>query len=174
METTGSVNKYSESVASTDQVVTSLLQGHQITGAIINDNEEIEKYNKFAKQVLGSVATLSQETNGLTVEEYHQKMSSEWLIPDKYKRIDIEEHLLSLCKSPEETSRVKDELVLYKEYNLYDALKMFVYLVDVMRKNEVIWGVGRGSSVSSHCLYLLGVHKINSLKYNLDIREFLK
>jgi len=34
--------------------------------------------------------------------------------------------------------------------------------------------VGRGSSVASYCLYLLGVHKINSLKFDLDIKEFLK
>jgi len=48
------------------------------------------------------------------------------------------------------------------------------YLVDTLRKNNVIWGVGRGSSVASYVLFLLGVHKIDSLYYNLDIEEFLK
>jgi DNA polymerase III alpha subunit len=43
-----------------------------------------------------------------------------------------------------------------------------------MHQNNVVWGVGRGSSVASYVLYLLGVHKIDSLKYNLDIHEFLK
>ena len=48
------------------------------------------------------------------------------------------------------------------------------YLVDTMREHNIVWGVGRGSSVASYCLYLLGVHKINSIKFELDIKEFLK
>jgi DNA polymerase III alpha subunit len=48
------------------------------------------------------------------------------------------------------------------------------YLVDTLRKNNVVWGVGRGSSVASYILYLIGVHKVDSIKYNLDINEFLK
>jgi DNA polymerase III alpha subunit len=43
-----------------------------------------------------------------------------------------------------------------------------------MRKNNILWGVGRGSSVASFVLYLIGIHRINSLFYNLPIEEFLK
>jgi DNA polymerase III alpha subunit len=48
------------------------------------------------------------------------------------------------------------------------------YLVDAMRENKIVWGVGRGSSVASYVLYLIGVHRIDSIKYDLDIKEFLK
>jgi DNA polymerase III alpha subunit len=41
-------------------------------------------------------------------------------------------------------------------------------------KQKIIWGVGRGSSVASYVLYKLGVHRINSLYYNLDATEFLR
>jgi DNA polymerase III alpha subunit len=37
-----------------------------------------------------------------------------------------------------------------------------------------VWGVGRGSSVSSYVLYLLNVHRIDSIKYNLDYQDFLR
>ena len=47
-------------------------------------------------------------------------------------------------------------------------------MVDIMRKNNVVWGVGRGLSVASYVLYLIGVHKIDSLYYDLDIEEFLR
>jgi DNA polymerase III alpha subunit len=53
-------------------------------------------------------------------------------------------------------------------------LQYLKYLVDVMTVNNVIWGVGRGSSVASYVLYKLGVHRIDSLHYNLDAREFLR
>jgi len=57
---------------------------------------------------------------------------------------------------------------------LFDLLRYLKYLVDTMNHNQVIWGVGRGSSVSSYVLYLLGVHRINSMYYDLDVGEFLR
>jgi DNA polymerase III alpha subunit len=70
--------------------------------------------------------------------------------------------------------RCGQELLLYQERGLFDLLKYLKYLVDVMQQHAIIWGVGRGSSVASHVLYKLGVHRINSLYYNLDISEFLR
>jgi len=43
-----------------------------------------------------------------------------------------------------------------------------------LRKNNIVWGVGRGSSVASYVLFLLGVHKIDSMYYELSVDEFLK
>jgi DNA polymerase III alpha subunit len=48
------------------------------------------------------------------------------------------------------------------------------YVVDTLRANNVVWGVGRGSSVASYVLFIIGVHKIDSVKYDLDWREFLR
>ena len=44
----------------------------------------------------------------------------------------------------------------------------------MLRENNRVWGVGRGSSVSSFCLFLIGVHKINPMLYDLDYKEFLR
>ena len=63
---------------------------------------------------------------------------------------------------------------MFQERNLFNLLKYLKYLVDTMRDNNVIWGVGRGSSVASYVLYLLGVHRINSMYYDLDPGEFLR
>jgi DNA polymerase III alpha subunit len=82
--------------------------------------------------------------------------------------------VLSLCSTETELQRCGQELMLYQERGLFDLLKYLTYLVDVMRDNQVIWGVGRGSSVASHVLYLLGVHRINSMFYDLDVTEFLR
>jgi DNA polymerase III alpha subunit len=57
---------------------------------------------------------------------------------------------------------------------MFDLLFYLKYLVDTLRENKVVWGVGRGSSVASYVLYLIGIHKIDSIKYDLDITEFLK
>jgi DNA polymerase III alpha subunit len=95
-------------------------------------------------------------------------------MPDEYKRMDIAKWLLDECKSQAELQRVGEELLLYQERDLFDLLRYLKYMVDTFRKNNVVWGLGRGSSVASFALYLIGVHKINSMYYDLNINEFLK
>jgi DNA polymerase III alpha subunit len=95
-------------------------------------------------------------------------------MPDEFKSVDIAAHVLSLCKTDAELQRVGEELLLFQERNLFDLLRYLHYLVNVMRDNNIIWGVGRGSSVASYVLYLLEVHRINSMFYDLDPREFLR
>jgi DNA polymerase III alpha subunit len=88
--------------------------------------------------------------------------------------MDIAQWLLDQCQTQEELQRVGKELLLYQERELFSLLKQLKYIVDTWRENNIVWGVGRGSSVASYILYLLGVHKINSIYYDLDIEEFLR
>ncbi|NDB84145.1 MAG: hypothetical protein EB127_15715 [Alphaproteobacteria bacterium] len=95
-------------------------------------------------------------------------------MPDQYKTMDIAQFVLNSCKDDNELQRAGHELLLFQERNLFDLLRYLKYLVDTMREHDIVWGVGRGSSTASFVLYLLGVHKINSLYYDLSIDEFLK
>lgn len=97
-----------------------------------------------------------------------------WFIPESYKDMDIKSWVLSQCKTPEELERVSLELELYQQHGMIPVLNTMKYIVDTLRANNVVWGVGRGSSVASYVLYLIGVHKINSIKYSLPIDEFFK
>lgn len=109
-----------------------------------------------------------------TVEEFDADMQETWFVPPKYKDMDIMSYVFSLCPDEKNLDRVADELDLFDAYGLLNVLKLCVYLVDTMRQHGIVWGVGRGSSVSSYVLYLVGIHKIDSVKYELDIGEFLK
>jgi hypothetical protein len=109
-----------------------------------------------------------------SVPEFHARQQLTWHMPDEYKKIDIAQHVLSLCNGEAELQRCGQELLLYQERDLFDLLRYLKYLVDTMVVNRIIWGVGRGSSVASFVLYKLGVHRINSLHYNLDVGEFLR
>jgi DNA polymerase III alpha subunit len=95
-------------------------------------------------------------------------------MPENYKMFDIENWVLEQAPDIIARTRVKEELDLFAQHNMITLLKYLKYLVDTMRENKIVWGVGRGSSVASYVLYLIGVHKINSIKYELDIKEFLK
>ena len=109
-----------------------------------------------------------------TVEEFDNTLQRNWHMPKEYKDLDIAAYVLGLCKEEHELQRVGQELLLYQERDLFDLLRYLKYLVDTLRKNNVVWGVGRGSSVASYVLFLIGVHRIDSLYYDLNIDEFLK
>jgi len=109
-----------------------------------------------------------------SVEEFDKQNQSNWFMPVEYQSFDIKNFCLNLCKDAVEKQRVIKEFELYELYDLLMLLRYLKYLVDTMREHDIVWGVGRGSSVASFVLYLIGVHRINSIKFNLDIKEFLK
>jgi DNA polymerase III alpha subunit len=102
---------------------------------------------------------------------------TQFQIPEHYRELDVETYIRARIMDDLDgaaTARVEQELELYRARNLYPVLQTLIYIVDTMRKNGIVWGVGRGSSVASYCLYLIGVHSIDSIKYDLDIQEFFK
>jgi DNA polymerase III alpha subunit len=99
---------------------------------------------------------------------------NDWLIPSYYKNLNIEDFCISLCQTDEEKTRVRLEFDLFKKHDMIMVIKTMKFIVDTLRENNVLWGVGRGSSVASYSLYLIGVHKIDSIKYKLPIEEFIR
>lgn len=137
--------------------------------------EDPQDFNKSRSELHAEVPNLfGYVTLADSVEEFDLRFQARWHMPDEYKELDIAQYILSLCTQDYELQRVGEELLLYQERDLFNLLRYLKYLVDTLRKNNVVWGVGRGSSVASYVLFLLGVHKINSIYYNLDVDEFLK
>jgi DNA polymerase III alpha subunit len=107
-------------------------------------------------------------------ELWHRQNQNTWLMPESYQQLDIAQWVFEQCKDDSELQRAGAELLIYAERNLLDMLCYLKYLVDTMRENHIVWGVGRGSSVASFVLFLIGVHRINSLYYDLDFNEFMR
>jgi DNA polymerase III alpha subunit len=107
-------------------------------------------------------------------EVWHRRNQQTWLMPDTYQQFDIAQWVLAQCVGEAEIQRAGTELLIYAERNLLDMLCYLKYLVDTMRENSIVWGVGRGSSVASFVLYKIGVHRIDSLYYDLDFKEFMR
>jgi len=134
-----------------------------------------DQYNKSINSLHAELKPLQiYEPLNIDIDHYDMLRREHWLMPDEYMNFDIAQWVLSQCNDQVELQRVAEELILFQERNLFSLLKYLKYFVDTMRKYNIVWGVGRGSSVSSFVLYLIGVHRINSIKFSLDIREFLK
>jgi len=113
-------------------------------------------------------------SDNCSINQFDEKNQSHWLMPNEYYKLDIAQYILDQCSTDQELQRAGEELILFQDRDMFILLKYLKYLVDTMRKNNIVWGVGRGSSVASFILFLLGIHKINSLYYDLSIDEFIK
>lgn len=157
-----------------DDIIDVIMKGRDIgsiQGMIVDQSVDLSRF----PDTLTTVPDLhAQRFHSCSVPEFHSMKQRQWFMPLEYQDIDIAEHILSLCQTPEQLQRAGQELLLFQEHDLFDLLRYLRYLVTVMRDNNIIWGVGRGSSVASYVLYLLGVHRIDSMYYDLDPREFLR
>ena len=135
--------------------------------------ESFDKLEKFEEQSNLKLKTPNAVLDNFSIEEYDQACQNDWFIPEEYKNFDIEEFLVNACPQ-QNYQRLIEELEEYKSRNMMMLLKTLKYLIDTLRVNNIVWGVGRGSSVASYVLFLLEVHRIDSVKYNLDWREFLR
>lgn len=113
------------------------------------------------------------------------KLDHKWNIPLKYTDMSVVEyvnnqfeqhykkHIWGDNEKADRRKRMVQELVLYHKYGLLDVLRTIIYIINTLTEKQVVWGVGRGSSVSSYVLYLIGVHDVDSFVYDLDIADFL-
>jgi hypothetical protein len=170
-------NSYSEMVFDSDDLSDLILQGKSVDSlrrVTIDPSVDLESLIQVLEDPSSLITWTFPTNSDVSVPDWDAVQQSRWHMPASYAVMDIAAHVLSLCSSDAELQRVGQELMLYQERGLFDLLRYLKYLVDLMTENHVIWGVGRGSSVASYVLYLLGVHRINSMFYDLDPREFLR
>jgi DNA polymerase III alpha subunit len=140
----------------------------------IDSLDTVAKFNIAVQENADPIPLIGTYKNiYISQEDFDRSNQEDWFMPEDYCP-NLVEMLYGLCETPEQTDRVSQEIELFIQHGMYDLLYYLKYLVDTLRANNIVWGVGRGSSVASYVLYLIGVHKIDSIKYELDINEFLK
>lgn len=153
-----------------------LLKGNKITEAffVSEITPEVRKFNRVAPVELGVKTGLKDIHN-------------DWQIPKNYKDEDLRQVimrklLVEIERKPqldgddvqERLDRSERELLMFEEFGHYPLLRALHYIIDTFIESNTVWGVGRGSSCASYILYLLGVHDVDSVEYELDINEFLR
>lgn len=158
-------------ICTVDAAIEMMYQGLDIEHAIMEPSDEVATYNRAVQMMDTGQALLETATEGRYqgVDWY-----SMWLTPEPYTSVDVLDYCLMKCDSVEEIKRVQYEMQLFEDRNMMQVLRHLIYMVDNFRSRNVLWGVGRGSSVSSFVLHLIGINRINPLKFGLDVREFLK
>lgn len=140
---------------------------------LVDDSPAIDQFNQWAREI-GLTELKKYAQIDIDKKEFDSILQNDWYMPEEYKSFDIAKWVLDHCETQDQLQRVGEELLEFQRRGMMDLLKWMKYFVDTCRKEGIVWGVGRGSSVASYVLYLIGVHKIDSMKYNLDWREFLR
>lgn len=166
------VNSNNQMILDENDIVGSWLRGNTFHTVIMDDIEPINIYNEWCRNFdVDAVITALEENSS---DNYVEECLNNWHMPDEYKYMNIHQCLLDKCTTAQEKYRVAHEVQEFEQRGMITVLKFLKYLVDVCNENNIVLGVGRGSSVASYCLYLLGIHRVNSIEYDLDIKEFLK
>lgn len=154
-----------------DQIMTNTKLGQIYVNEL---TDEIKQYNSIVS-----------EDQQITIKTDIRKLEHKWNIPAKYADMSVIEYVNNIfnshCRKSEWTNeemtarlqRMAQELSLYHKYGLLDVLRTIIYIINTLTEKQVVWGVGRGSSVASYVLYLIGVHDVDSFLYDLDINDFL-
>jgi DNA polymerase III alpha subunit len=168
---------YGQAIVESTDVFDALYNGtvSNLTNLKFKDHQTVDQFNQALSENADSISRLEiYQEPSITLSEFDKNNQDRWFMPKEYRDLNIIEWMLDHTTNEEEYQRVVSELELFIQHDMLVVLNYLKYLVDTMRSNNIVWGVGRGSSVASYCLYLLGVHKVNSIKYELDIKEFLR
>ena len=166
-------DKYGQLILNENDLCSLFLQDptRRISNALVEQQINLDDTFVLLDNIPNLTPYLNPESS---IEDFDKQNQSNWHMPDEYKNFDIAKFVLEQCKTEAELQRAGEELLKFQERDMFVLLQYLKYLVDTMRKNNIVWGVGRGSSVASFVLFLIGIHKINSLYYDLSVDEFLK
>jgi DNA polymerase III alpha subunit len=167
------LDKFGNPIFNSQDIFKFLYQGKltnlkDLTVDYTEDIEQLEHVAGFTFQ------RFNDQLDSINIEDFDQALQSDWFMPAEYKDFDVEEWCLAKCTTAQQKQRVLDEMDAYDHRGMIPLLQWTKHFVDTCQENNIVWGVGRGSSVASFVLFLLGVHQIDSVKYNLDWQEFLR
>lgn len=169
------IDRWGRVISEGDDVFELFYRGAIPSEITCNPSSSVEAYNKLCLSWDKPDERIAEPVPlVISPEDEEKRRASEWQIPDQFIDLDVRSELISRCENDIQRDRVNMELDIFESREQLPLLRLMFSLVDHWRKNNVVWGVGRGSSVASYCLYLIGVHRIDPIKYDLSIEEFLK
>lgn len=161
-------------IATKKYLYNKLLKGESLVDCFVTEiDTEIKSYNQHNHKKL-------------TIKNSVKPLDLSWNIPDNYKTLSLRTYILSSLEKElsvktftfdqieKRINRTELELKLWEDHELNDLLRTLIYIVDQFTANSIVWGTGRGSSCCCYILYLIKLHDVDSVLYNLDIKEFFR
>lgn len=133
-----------------------------------------------------------QQFNSLVEEQDHIKPVSQepvqikfdWLIGQDLLEADLaeiigdafSEKIKTLNYTEEELLKAAERLAFeieeIKLRGMEEFFKTVIFVIRTFRSKGIVWGVGRGSSCASYALFILGLHVVDCIKFDVPASEF--
>ena len=163
------------SIVHPDSVAAALARGLRPSDLRVSEvNEDVERFNANVIDADQLLLAVSEPVNIPMV----------WQLPDSYKNLDVQERVfdeffkrLSSLKYTQEQEdiavrRLADEVNEVETRGMMDFMRTIVYVLDTFRTKDIVWGVGRGSSCACYILFVLGLHVVDCVRYEVPMNEF--
>ena len=148
---------------SPEDVPSLILSGCSLDQIIVTSlNDDVHQFNLIEDEMI-------------SIEKNENKpFNFDYNIPQIYKTLDVEYRLrLEVDGMPHQyEARLEDELKEIKKRDMIPLLRTLIYIVDKFKESKTVWGVGRGSSCASLVLFLIGLHKVDPIKFGIPMTEF--
>jgi DNA polymerase III alpha subunit len=158
-----------QSIVSAEQCVNFLLRGlTPVHFAVEELTPDIIEHNRRSVDKILSVSELKEPDFDLS-----------YAIPVEYQQLDVCKYFLDKLEAREEwrlndaiIDRVENELVFIQRTSAENYFRTIIYIVDRLNAEKVVYGIGRGSSCASFLLYMIGLHTVNPIEYEIPMEEF--
>jgi len=108
------------------------------------------------------------EMTAQEVERYGTSLNMFNQLLDRQLKDMVPEHEIDVYRK-----RLENEKKVIIDANVHDYFLMVRDICNWCRRNDILVGVGRGSAGGTLVGYLLGLHYLDSIKYNLIFERFL-
>lgn len=167
------VDDWGRVVVGCDAAIEVLMSGRDLTALYVEASPELLRFNEVCARFDKPEEMISPATTpDQSPEAYHAERSQQWLSPIEHE--SLWDGLLAKCQTAEERRRFVLELEEFNKRGMLPVLAQLHGMIQRLDEAGVVRGVGRGSSVASFILFLMDVHFINPMLYDLDVSEFLK
>lgn len=105
-----------------------------------------------------------------------------WELPEAYQSLDLAEYVGAIFETKcstyteDEVDKALDRIALelneVEKRGMVEFMRTVIFIMDELRANDVVWGVGRGSSCASYLLFLIGLHVVDCVKMDVSHEEF--
>lgn len=165
-----------EVVAKHSLLVKRALSGEVFTELRAMAHPDIKQYNKSSDN---TASIEIWEDSGIDSGKGPKPETFEWTIPKKYLTLDIAELCIEALEEKNLNSdvyidRLSWELMQMEAKDMHQFVRCLLYVIHRFKEDGVLWGVGRGSSCASLIMYLLGINKVDPVRYNIPAEEFFK
>lgn len=157
-----------------DEVARYLLLGVPASKLRVTElDSDIEKFN-FQVAPEDQVSPVSNEPIELNMD---------WSIPEPWLSLDLDTYIMDQYferiwpqhdadMEKKAIQRIADELEQVRARGMVEFMRTVIYILHVLRQKNVVWGVGRGSSCASYLLFIIGLHVVDCVAFDVPMEEF--